>query len=92
MFVIIGVVRLRGALLELLSVSLPPHLTIAAANLFLRRQRALYRERNVKARRPDRIPRFALAYLARIFDNCREVLMIVQPRTLVGWHRATRTT
>lgn len=88
MFVITGVVRLLGTLIELLSVLLRPHLALAAENLFLRRQLALYRERNVKARRTDRITRFSLAYLARFFDNWREVLMIVQPRTLVGWHRA----
>ncbi len=88
MFVITGVLRLLGTLLELLSTSLRPRAALAAENLFLRRQLALYHERNVKARRPDRITRFALAYLARFFDNWREALIIVQPRTLVGWHRA----
>ena len=88
MFVITGVARLLGALLELLMASVRPRAALAAENLFLRRQLALYRERNVKARRPDRVTRVALAYFARLFDNWREVLMIVQRRTLLGWHRA----
>jgi putative transposase len=60
---------------------------LAAENLFLRRQLALYRERNLKARRPDRLARFTLGYLSRFFD-WRNALVIVQPRTLIAWHRA----
>jgi hypothetical protein len=60
---------------------------LAAENLFLRRQLGLYTGRNVKARRPDRITRFALAYLSKFF-NWRDALIIVRPRILIGWHRA----
>ena len=39
-----------------------------AENLFLRRQLALYRERNCKPRRPDRVTRFMLGVVAIFFD------------------------
>jgi putative transposase len=87
MFATTGVLRLLGALLELLGACLRPRTALAAENLFLRRQLALYRERNVKARRPDRLSRFTLACLSRFF-NWREALVIVRPRTLISWHRA----
>jgi putative transposase len=86
-FITFGVLRLFGTLLQLLSASLRPRIAVAAENLFLRRQLALHRERNVKARRPDRLSRFALAFLSRFF-NWRDALVIVQPRTLISWHRA----
>jgi putative transposase len=87
MFAITCVLRLLGTLLELLGASLRPRAALAAENLFLRRQLGLYTERNVKARRSDRITRFALAYLSQFF-NWRAALIIVRPRTLIGWHRA----
>jgi putative transposase len=86
-FIAFGLLRLFGMLLQVLSGSLRPRAALAAENLFLRRQLALYRERNVKARRADRLTRFTLAYLSRFF-NWREALVIVRPRTLIGWHRA----
>ena len=87
MFIVFGILRLVGTLVQLLRASLRTRAASAAENLFLRRQLALYRERNVRARRPDRIPRFTLAYLSR-FLNWRDALLIVQPRTLLGWHEA----
>ena len=86
-FIAFGVLRLFGAVLQLLSAALRPRAALAAENLFLRRQLALYRERNVRARRADRVTRFALAYLSQFF-NWREAVIIMQPRTLIGWHRA----
>jgi putative transposase len=82
-----GVLRLLSTLLQLLSGALHPRAALAAENLVLRRQLALYRERNLKARKPDRLTRFTLAYLSRFF-NWREALVIVQPRTLIAWRRA----
>jgi hypothetical protein len=69
MFAITGVLRLLGTLLELLGACLRPRTALAAENLFLRRQLGLYTERNVKARRPDRVTRFALAYLSKFWLN-----------------------
>jgi len=59
---------------------------IAAENLFLRRQLALYQERKVDPRRIDPATRITLALLSRLF-NWRDALIVVQPKTLIRWHR-----
>ena len=78
--IVFGVLRLVDILVQLLRASLRTRAALAAENLFLRRQLALYRERILKSRRPDRLVRFTLAYLSRFFD-WRNALVIVQPRT-----------
>jgi hypothetical protein len=60
---------------------------IAAENLFLRRQLALYQERKVDPRRIDPATRITFALLSRFF-NWRDALIVVQPKTLIRWHRA----
>src|SRR5437660_6096787 len=59
---------------------------LAAENLFLRKQLALYAERQKKPRRATNSIRFALAHLARVFD-WRDALTVVKPDTLIRWHR-----
>src|SRR5215475_2539037 len=59
---------------------------LAAENLFLRKQLALYQERKVKPRRADDVTRIALAGLSR-FLAWRELLVMVKPETLIRWHR-----
>jgi transposase InsO family protein len=59
---------------------------LAAENLFLRKQLALYQERHVKPRRATDAVRLALVWLARWFD-WREALAVVQPATFIRWHR-----
>jgi putative transposase len=59
---------------------------LAAENLFLRKQLALYQERHVKPRRATDATRLTLTWLARCF-NWRQALVIVQPATLIRWHR-----
>ena len=61
-------------------------MTLAAENLFLRKQLALYREREVKPRRATDATRLVLVLLARVFP-WRDTLLIVQPATLIRWHR-----
>ena len=58
-----------------------PRKAIAAENLFLRRQLALYQERKVNPRRIDPATRITLALLSRLF-NWRDALVVVQPKTL----------
>ncbi|HYY29061.1 MAG TPA: helix-turn-helix domain-containing protein [Chthoniobacterales bacterium] len=58
-----------------------------AENLFLRRQLALYQERKVEPWRIDPATRITLALLSRLF-NWRDALIVVQPKTLIRWHRA----
>src|ERR671931_632557 len=60
--------------------------TLAAENLFLRKQLALYQERHVKPRRATNATRLAMVWLARWFD-WRQALAVVQPATLTRWHR-----
>jgi hypothetical protein len=59
---------------------------LAAENLFLRKQLALYLERQVKPRRADDATRITLVALSRFVD-WRQVLVIVKPDTLIRWHR-----
>jgi putative transposase len=60
---------------------------LAAENLFLRKQLALFQEREKKAMPTTAGDRFVLSKLARFFD-WRSALVIVKPATLIGWHRA----
>src|SRR5215475_12987401 len=64
-----------------------PTRIVAAENLFLRRQLAMYVERGVKPRRPDVATRVSLALLSKLFD-WRTSLVVVRPETLIRWHRA----
>ena len=59
---------------------------LAAENLFLRKQLALFREREKKPVPTTAGDRFVLSKLARWFD-WRSALLIVKPATLIGWHR-----
>lgn len=59
---------------------------LAAENLFLRKQLALFRERKVKPQRATPATRFALVWLGRWFD-WRQALTVVQPATFIHWHR-----
>src|SRR5258708_1650709 len=59
---------------------------LAAENLFLRKQLALYAERRVRSRRADDATRITLVVLARLID-WRAALRIVKPETLIRWHR-----
>ena len=60
--------------------------TLAAENLFLRKQLALYQEQHVPPRRATNATRFALVWLSRWFD-WRTALAIVTPQTFTRWHR-----
>jgi hypothetical protein len=69
-----------------LGLCLRPSPTLAAENLFLRKQLTLYQERQVKPRRATNATRIALVWLGRWFD-WRRALGIVKPKTFIGWHR-----
>jgi transposase InsO family protein len=60
--------------------------SLAAENLFLRKQLALYQERKVKPQRATQATRIALVWLGRWFD-WRQALAVVQPATFTRWHR-----
>jgi putative transposase len=72
--------------LRFLFLCLRPSPALAAENLFLRKQLALCQERHVKPRRVTDTTRMALIWLAGWFD-WRQAIVVVQPATLIRWHR-----
>lgn len=74
-----GLTRLLPSLLRSRS-------ALVAENLFLRKQLAFYRERDVEPRRLSDAARVCLQVWSQLFD-WREALMVVKPETLIGWHR-----
>lgn len=63
-----------------------PSQALAAENLFLRKQLALFQERQIKPRRVDAATRAALVWLSKAFI-WHDALVIVKRETLVRWHR-----
>jgi putative transposase len=78
--------RLLFDVVTLAHLTVTSHAQLAAENLFLRKQLALYEERHVKPKRPDSATRVVLAMLSRLLD-WRALLTVVQPDTLIRWHR-----
>ena len=62
------VLRVARDLLTLVLAAARPHAQLAAENLFLRKQLALYMERDVKPRRADDATRIALVALSWLID------------------------
>ena len=75
-----------GDLLRLVALGLRSKSSLAAENLFLRKQLAFYKERRIKPRRTDNPTRLTLVWLSRWFD-WRNALTVVTPKTFIGWHR-----
>jgi len=78
--------NLFGDLLRFLLLGLRPKGSLAAENLFLRKQLAFYQERRIKPRRTSHPARLTLLWLSRWFD-WRSALTVVTPRTFIDWHR-----
>src|SRR6202163_3420101 len=81
------IARLIADLVGLLVLSARRRRSIEAENLLLRRQLALFKEREVKPRRIDAATRLSLAWLSRLCD-WRSCVLVVRPETVVRWHRA----
>jgi transposase InsO family protein len=78
--------NLVADLLRFLVVGLRSKSSLAAENLFLRKQLAIYQERAIKPGRTSQSTRLTLLWLSRCFD-WRSALTVVTPRTFIGWHR-----
>src|ERR1700683_47760 len=78
--------NLFADLLRFLVLSLRSKSSLAAENLFLRKQLAFYQERRIKPRRTSHPTRLTLLWLSRWFD-WRSALTVVTPKTFIGWHR-----
>jgi putative transposase len=72
--------------LRFLRLTIRSRTALSAEVLFLRKQLAFYEERQTQPRRLSDSARFFLALLSRLFD-WKDVLVIVKPETLIGWHR-----
>ena len=62
------------------------HRALAAENLFLRKQLALFQERKVKPHRAHDSTRLSMVILGRMF-SWRDALVNVKPDTFLRWHR-----
>jgi hypothetical protein len=80
------VLRLLGDAAPFLRLCLHSPAALAAENLLLRKQLALYQARHVTPRRATEATRLALLWLGRCFD-WRQALAVVQPATFLRWHR-----
>jgi putative transposase len=61
--------------------------TLAAENLFLRKQLAFYLKRKIVPRRLDNVSRLILVLLSRGFA-WKDALVNVTPKTFIKWRRA----
>ena len=59
---------------------------LKAENIFLRKQLALYLEREAKSRRATGATRLSMVLLSRLFA-WQNALINVKPETFLGWHR-----
>jgi len=80
------ILRVAADIVSLVSSALRSRAQLAAENLFMRKQLALYLERQVKPHRADDASRNMLVALSR-FIKWRRLLTIVKPDTLIRWHR-----
>jgi putative transposase len=70
----------------LLFLGLRSRSSLAAEELFLRKQLGFYQERRIMPRRISQPTRLTMRWLSRWFD-WRGALTVVTPRTFIGWHR-----
>ena len=80
--------NLFGDLLRFLVLSLRSKTSLAAENLFLRKQLAFYQGRKIRSRRLDDPTRLTLVWLSRWFD-WRNALAIVTPKTFISTARVS---
>jgi transposase InsO family protein len=81
-----AIIEVLCDLIKLVVLFLRPASAIRAENLVLRRQLAAYVERGVKPRLLDHAGRVSLSVLSRLF-RWRDAIVIVQPSTVIRWHR-----
>ena len=78
--------EIGNGVLSLSVLILRSRLSLAAENLFLRKQLAFYEERGVRPSRLSDPARLCLVLLSHLF-NWHPVLKVVKPATFIGWHR-----
>ena len=83
---LLAVLGLVADALTFLRLGLRSRSALAAENLFLRKQLALYLERKAKPPRATNVARVTLVLLSGLFD-WKGALSIVKPETFIKWHR-----
>ena len=73
-------------LLRLLNLALPSRRSLVLENLALRQQLAVYK-RSIKRPRLRQTDRVFWVWLSQYWADWRSVVDIVQPKTVVAWHR-----
>jgi putative transposase len=81
-----AIVGVASDVLRLVVLFLRSSSALRVENLVLRKQLASYIERGVKPRRVGHAARVGLALFSR-FCDWRDAMVIVQPSTIVRWHR-----
>ena len=79
-------ISLVSSLVRLLHLVLPSRRSLTLENLALRQQLAVYR-RSVKRPRLRQTDRLFWVWLFRCWSDWRSAVVIVQPKTVVAWHR-----
>jgi len=79
--------RIFHVLFRLLRLAVSSHAALVAENLALRQQ-IIVLQRGTKKPRIKRRDRIFWAWLSRLWNRWRSALIIVQPETVVKWHRA----
>jgi putative transposase len=80
-----SVVDLIDDVLRFLRLMFRSRSALSAEILFLRKQLAFYEERETKPRLLNDAARLSLVVWSRLF-SWKDVLVIVKPETLIGWH------
>jgi hypothetical protein len=78
--------RVLFDLVELLRLAAKSRSALVAENLFLRKQLAMFQERNARPHHAQDSARWLMARLSRLSD-WRCALVVVKPGTLIRWHR-----
>jgi putative transposase len=77
---------LMGDGLRFLCLTVRSHSVFSAEVLFLRKQLAVYEERETQPRRLTNSAPLSLVLWSQLFD-WKSALVIVKPEPLIGWHR-----
>src|SRR5262245_16028395 len=79
-------VRWLGILFGTLRSSVQTHRELALENLVLRQQLAVWKAREPRPQLTE-MDRLFWVFLSRLWTNWRQSLHVVQPETMVQWHR-----
>ena len=79
-------ISLVSSLVRLLQLAVPSRRSLTLENVALRQQLVVYK-RSVKRPRLRQTDRLFWVWLSRCWADWRSAVVIVQPRTVVAWHR-----